>query len=357
MDRRIFLASLAALTASRAAGAQPTRKSDPVMDRRIFLASLAALTASRAAGAQPTRKVYRIGILSNRPTSDLVGPQPRAPSAIALLRGLRELGYIYGEHFVTEARGSDGKPDRVAALAAELVRLQVDVILAPSAAIPALKQATSTIPVIMTAANDPVAQGYVQSLGHPGGNITGFSFQSVETTGKLLELLKELVPGPAPLAMIWTRPGIANWRAAEAAAREKGWKLLSFEIRDVEEIEGAFQAATAARAGAVLVSASSVLFPHARRVTELAARSRLPAMYELDSYVEAGGLISYGPDINDIWQRSAVFVDKILKGTKPADLPIEQPTKFELVINLKTAKALGITIPSSLLLRADEVIQ
>jgi putative ABC transport system substrate-binding protein len=328
-----------------------------VIDRRTFLAGLAAVAVSRAAGAESARKIYRIGILGNAVASDMVGPQPRNPSTIALLRGMRDLGYVYGDQFVTEPRGSESKPERFPSLAAELVRLQVDVIVAPGYALPALKQATSTIPVVMTAANDPVAQGYVQSLGHPGGNFTGLSFQSVETTGKLLELLKELVPGAAPVAVIWNKSGIVNWRAAEAAARERGWKLLSLEIREVDEIEGAFRAATGARAGAVLVFAAGLLFPHARRVVGLAAKSRLPAMYELRPYVEAGGLISYGADINDLWRQAAVYVDKILKGAKPADLPVEQPTKFELVINLKTAKALGLTILQSLLLRADEVIQ
>jgi putative ABC transport system substrate-binding protein len=328
-----------------------------VIDRRTFLAGLTALAASRVTLAQPARKVYRIGILSLATTSDLVGPEPRSPSAAALLRGLRELGYIYGEHFVTEPRGVEGKPERFSSLAAELVRVQVDVIVATGAALPALQHATSLLPIVMAASNDPVAQGYVQSLGRPGGNITGLSFQSLETTGKLLELLKELVPGTAPVAVIWNKAGIVNWRAAETAARERGWKLLSLEIRDADEIEGAFRAATAARAGAVLVFAASILFPRARRVAELANKTRLPTMYELRPYVEAGGLISYGPDINDIWRRAAVYVDKILKGTKPGDLPVEQPTKFELVINLKTAKALGITVPQSLLLRADEVIQ
>ena len=328
-----------------------------MIDRRTFLAGLTVLAASRGAPAQPARKVYRIGILSLATTSDLVGPQPRSPSAAALLHGLRELGYIYGEHFVTEPRGVEGKPERFSSLAAELVRLQVDVIVATGAALPALKQATSMIPIVMAASNDPVAQGYVQSLGRPGGNITGLSFQSLETTGKLLELLKELVPVAAPVAVIWNKAGIVNWRGAATAARERGWKLLSLEIRDADEIEGAFRAATAARAGAVLVFAASILFPRAQRVAELANKTRLPTMYELRPYVEAGGLISYGPDINDIWRRAAVYVDKILKGTKPGDLPVEQPTKFELVINLKTAKALGIPVPQSLLLRADEVIQ
>ena len=326
-----------------------------MIDRRAFIGSLAVgiLAMPQAATAQSARKVYRIGILSVGATSILVGPQPQSPSAIAFLRGMGELGYVYGQHFVTEPRGTEGKPERSPGLAAELVRLQVDVIVAAGPALPALKQATTTIPIVMAAASDPVGSGYVQSLGHPGGNITGLSLQATETTGKRLELLKEIVPGAAAVAVIWNESGVADWRAAEAAARERGWKLLSLEIRDADEIERAFRAATEARAGAVLVLAASVLFPHARRVAELAAKSRLPAMYDLRPYAEAGGLISYGPDIIDIWRRSAVYVDKILKGANPADLPIEQPTKFELVINLKTAEALGLTIPQSLRVQAE----
>ena len=331
------------------------------MDRRAFIGSLAlgTLAMPRAAGAQPARKVYRIGILgSSATTSDLVGPQPQNPFFNALLRGLRELGYVYGEHFVTEPRGGEGKPERFPSLAAELVRLQVDVIVSAGPALPALKLATSTIPVVMGGAGDPVGSGFVQSLARPGGNFTGLSLQLVETTPKRLELLKELVPGAAPVAVLWDpRAGLLSWQAAEAAARERGWKLLSLEIRDAAEIEGLFKAATDARAGALLVFAAGFLFPHARRVAELAARSRLPAMYELRPYVEAGGLISYSTDLIEIWRRAAVFVDKILKGAKPAALPVEQPTKFELVVNMRAAKALGLTIPPSILLRADQVIE
>ncbi len=330
------------------------------MDRREFTARLAlvALAVSGAVSAQPVRKVYRIGILGVGTTSDMAGPQPSWPSTKALLGGMRDLGYVYGEQYVTEPRGAGGNPDRFPALAAELVRLKVDVILAGGGpALPALRQATTTIPIVMAASGDPVADGYVQSLAHPGGNITGLSLQSTETTAKRLELLKELVPGPAPVAVLWDRGSNQSWKATEVFARERGWKILPVEIRDANAIEAAFKMATDGHANAVLVFAAGVLFPRAPRVAELAARSRLPAIYELRQYVDAGGLISYGANINQIWRQAAGFVDKILKGAKPGDLPIEQPTKFELVINLKTAKALGLSIPQSLLLRADEVIQ
>jgi putative ABC transport system substrate-binding protein len=329
------------------------------MNRRAFLggATLWLLGPPHVVLAQPARKVSRIGILGLASTADLSGPHPKSRSAEAFLRGLRELGYVYGEHFVTEARGAEARPERFPALAADLIRLRVDVIVATGPALRPLKQATSTIPVVMAASADPVADGLVQSLGRPGGNITGLSLQSVETTGKRLELLKELVPGAALVAIILNRTNHLNRQAAEAAAQAQRVRVLPIEINDAGELEGAFKTATAARAGAVLVFAAGVLYPHARRVAELAARYRLPALYELRQYVEAGGLISYGAEINDIWQRAAAFVDKILKGTRPADLPIEQPSEFELVINLKTAQALGLTIPPSLRLRADEVLQ
>jgi putative ABC transport system substrate-binding protein len=329
------------------------------MDRRVFIGSLAPwiLAVPRITLAQPARKVYRIGILSLYATSDAVGSLPRNLSLNALLRGLRDLGYVYGEHFVTEVRGAEGRPERYPSLAAELVRLQVDLIVAPGSALPALKQATSTIPIVMGAANDPVGEGLVGSLGRPGGNITGLSLQTVELTGKRLELLKELVATAALVAVLWHRASLLSWQTTEAAARKRGWTLLSLEVRDGSKIEEAFKAATDARAGALLVFASGPLIPHARRVADLAAWSRLPAMYELRVFCDSGGLISYGADLIESWQRAAVFVDKILKGAKPADLPIEQASKFELVINLKTAKALGLTIPQSMLLRADEVIQ
>ena len=329
-----------------------------MMKRRALIGAGALWAVSRAASAQSTRKVFRIGILSSSDTTaNMVGPQPRNAAINALLRGLRELGYVYGEHFVTEPRGGEGKPERYAGLAAELVGARVDVIVAAGPALNALKQATSTLPIVMAASGDPVGEGLVQSLGHPGGNFTGLSSQSADLTGKRLELLKQIAHSGGPVAVLWDRTVLSQWQAAEAAARAQGWKLLSLEIRDAGELETAFKAATAARAGAVLVVASGPLIGHARQVAELAARSRLPAMYSQRRYVDEGGLICYSTALSYTWWRAAAFVDKILKGAKPADLPIEQPTKFNLVINTKAALALGLTIPPQLLLRADEVIQ
>ncbi len=330
------------------------------MHRRDLCVRLAlfVLAASGIATAQPQRRIYRLGILGIGATSDMVGAQPNSPSTKALIGGLRDLGYVYGEHYVIEARGASGNPDRFPALAAELVRLNLDVILAGGgASVPALKQVTTTVPIVMAASADPVGDGYVQSLARPGGNITGLSLQSIETTAKRLDLIKQLVPGAAPVAVFWNGASIQSSRMAEAIAHERGWKILPIEIPHAGAIEAAFKAASDGNANAVLVFAAGVLFPRARRVAELAARNRLPAMYELRQYVDEGGLISYGPNITEIWRQAAGFVDKILKGAKPDDLPIEQPTRFELVVNLKAAKALNLTIPQSIVLRADDVKQ
>jgi putative tryptophan/tyrosine transport system substrate-binding protein len=330
------------------------------MYRRVFLGrlTLGALAVAQVAPAQPTRKVARIGVLTvGSTTSDMVGPQPRSAPVNALLRGLHELGYVYGEHFVTEARGGEGRPERFPELAAELVGLRMDVVVAPGPMLSALKQATSTIPIVMAGALDPIAQGLVKSLGQPGGNFTGFSLQSADTAAKRLELVKELVPTAKLVAVLWERTVLLHWQVAEAAARERGWKLLPIEIRDAGAIEGAVRAATDARAGALLVLAGGILYPQSRRIAELVTKSRLPAIYSLRPQVEAGGLMSYGADPVEIWRRAAVFVDKILKGANPAHLPVEQPTKFELVINLKAAKSIGLTIPQSVLLRVDHVVQ
>jgi putative ABC transport system substrate-binding protein len=330
------------------------------VDRRAFLGTLVGglLAAPLATEAQKAGKVWRIGVIAYAPTTaDMVGPDPKPSAVNALLRGLRELGYVYGQHFVTESRGAEGKPERFPGLVAELISLQVDVIVAVSASLPAVKQATSTIPVVFPGTTDPVGAGYAKSLARPGGNFTGLSFQSLELVVKRLELLKQLVPTGGPVAVLWDRAFPGQWAAVEAAARERRWKLLSLPILDVSEVDGAFRTATKARAGALLVTAGLALDPHPQRVADLAATHRLPAMYAFRFYVERGGLACYAPDLVEVWRAAAAFVDKILKGAKPGDLPVEQPTKYELVINLKTAKALGLTIPQSLLLRADRVIE
>jgi putative ABC transport system substrate-binding protein len=334
------------------------------MERRAFLGHLAlgAIATPGAVLAQPARRVFRIGVMSARlSASEIAGPEPRDPHAVALLRGLRELGYVYGEHFVTEPRGGEGRQERFAGLATELVRLQVDVIVAGGPLLPALKSATSEIPVVMAGAADPVLDGFVQSLRRPGGNFTGLSLQLVESIGKRLELAQELAPTAGPVAVLWSRTDRSRpsqaWLAAEAAAKQRGWKLVSLEIQDSAEIEGAFRTAAEARAGSLIVHPTGLLDRQAPRIAKLASKYRLPAVYGLRHYVESGGLMFYAADSVDVFRRAAVFVDKILKGAKPADLPVEQPTKFELVINLKAARSIGLAIPQSILARADEVIR
>jgi putative ABC transport system substrate-binding protein len=287
----------------------------------------------------------------------MLGPQPRNDFVRALVDGLRDLGYVYGEQFVTEARGAEGRADRYPALIAELLQLKVDLIVGVGAAVRDLKAATSTVPIVTPGVDDPVGFGFVQSLARPGGNITGLSFQSVDLIGKQLELLREVASQGAPLAVLWDHLSTLSWDAAQAAAHVRGWKLLSLKVQDPEELDGAFARAIRAQAGALLVVGGVLLDPQFRRVAELANKNRLSSMYRFRFQVAAGGLMSYGPNLVDMWRRAAAYVGKILKGAKPGDLPVEQPTKFELVINLKTAKALGLTIPPSLLLRADEVIQ
>ncbi len=329
-----------------------------MMKRRNLLSASGLCLAALASLAQPVRKVYRIGILSvGASPADLAWPNPTNPPYAALLGGLRALGYVYGEHFVTEPHGAEGQVERFPGLVAELIRLQVDVVVAAGPALAACKQATSTLPIVMAGAEDPVGLGVVKSLARPGTNFTGLSNQSVEAAVKKLEMLKEMVPGGAPVAVLWDPAALLTWHAVQAAARQRGWKLLSFEVHDAAEMEASIKAAAAKKAGALL-PVGGLAFRHAKRIAELAFTSRLPAAFS-GRQLQLGdaAVLSYGADINVIWRRAATFVDKILKGAKPADLPVEQPTKFELVINVKTAKALGITIPQSLLLRADEVIQ
>ncbi len=330
-----------------------------MIDRRRLLRCMAGslLAMPPVVSAQPTRRVHRVGMLGvGYTTADMAGPQPRSGPAKAMLVGMRELGYVYGEDFVTEPRSPQGQVERFPALIAELVDLPVDVIVAAGPALAALKRATTTMPIVMAGAEDPVGLGVVKSLAHPGTNFTGLSNQAVEATVKRLEILKEIVPAAAPVAVLWDPESLLSWQALDAAARQRGWKLLSFEVRDLAGIEAAIKAASAARAGALL-PAGGLVFRHARRIAELAAASRLPAFYSNPVQVGDAGLIFYGADLSVIWHRAAAFVDKILKGAKPADLAVEQPTKFNLVVNLKVARAIGVRIPSAILLRADEVVE
>jgi putative ABC transport system substrate-binding protein len=263
-----------------------------------------------------------------------------------------------------EVRDAEGKLERFPALAAELVALKVDVIVAPSTpAALAAKQATKTIPIVFASVVDPVTTGLVTSFARPGGNVTGLSFLSPELVGKCLELLTQAVPGVSRVAALWQPGGLPErtekdiLKRAEVAARALGVRLQFVEARGPADIDRAFSDMTRARAGALTVLPYSMLLNERRRLVDLAIKHQLPAVYGGREFVDAGGLMAYGPDLADSWRRAATYVDKILKGTKPADLPVEQPTKFELMINLKTAKALGLTIPPSLLGRADEVIQ
>ena len=325
---------------------------------RAFLTTLGLglLAVPLAAGAQQAGRVPQIGFLTVPSRSN------RAPNLDAFLQGLRELGWVEGQNIVIESRWAEGRADRLPDLAAELVRLKVDVILAAGTAVAvAAKNATSTIPIVVPTMSDPVGLGLVASLARPGGNVTGLSYSfGREIFSKQLELLKETVPKVRRVAILANpaNPSHAGAiRDMKVAARSLGVQLQLLEARGLNEFDGAFAAMARERAGALLVVSDPVFDFHRTRLADLAAKSRLPAMYGLRTPTEVGGLMSYGVDIRDHFRRAATYVDKILKGTKPADLPVQQPTKFEMVINLKTAKALGLTIPQSLLLRADEVIQ
>ena len=307
-----------------------------------------------ATAQQPT-KVPRIGFLGAASTSAI------AARIEGFRHGLRELGYIEGKNVVVEWPSAEGKPDRLPALAAELVRLKVDLIVSV-APLPtrSAKEATSTIPIVMTQDPDPIGTGFVASLARPGGNITGLSTLAPEISGKQLELLKEIVPRLSRVAVLGTstQPGNAQaLREVELAAKAFRVKHQSLDVFDSKDIETAFRAASKGRADAVLVLGGPVLNSHRTQIADLAAKNRLPAIYERREYVEAGGLMTYGVSITDLDRRAATYVDKILKGTKPADLPVEQPKKFEFIINLKAAKQIGLTIPPNVLVRADKVIR
>jgi putative ABC transport system substrate-binding protein len=322
---------------------------------RVLALVVALAIAPLAADAQPAAKVYRIGLLGGTPPT----AEPRLWEGF--FQGLRELGYVEGQNILIEGRWYGEQTERLPALAAELVRLKVDVIVAGAPPAPeAAQRATSTIPIVFASHGDPVGSGLVASLARPGGNVTGLSILSPELVGKQLQLLKEAVPRISRVAVLWN-PTIPIQelvlREAEVAARSLKVQLQVLEARAPGDFASAFSAMTKDRAGGLISLGGSIFFAQRTRIAELAAQSRLPAMYGQREYAEAGGLMAYGASIRENWRRAATYVDRLLKGAKPADLPVEQPTKFELVINLKTAKALGLTIPQSLLLRADEVIQ
>jgi putative ABC transport system substrate-binding protein len=323
---------------------------------KIMCAGLAAvfalLAAPHAAPAQQSGKTARVGILFFV-TSPLLDE--------AFRQGLRELGYVEGQNIAIEYRSAEGKSERLPGLAAELVRLKVDVIVSASPpATEAAKRATSTVPIVFALSGDPVAAGLVASLARPGGNITGLATISGEVVGKQLELLKRVAPKVSRVAVLQnpSNPGHAlTLPQAEGAARALGVQLQVLKARTPSEIEVAFAAMRSQRADGALVLRDAMFREQRAQIVALAAKSRLPAVYGLREEAEAGGLMAYGASVPQLFRRAATYVDKILKGAKPADLPVEQPTKFELVINLKTAKALGLTIPPSLLGQADQVIQ
>jgi putative ABC transport system substrate-binding protein len=307
-----------------------------------------------ATAQQPT-KVPRIGFL--------LATSPSAISARveAFRQGLRELGYVEGKNIVIEWRYAEGKLDRLLALAAELVRLKVDIIVTGGASSTrAAKEATTTIPIVMAQDPDPVASGFVASLARPGGNITGLASLSPELSGKRLELLKEIVPKLSRVAVLGTSTipdNALSLKEMELAAGALGVQLQFLDVLSSKDIETAFRAASKGRASALLVLQSPLSSFHRAEIADLAVKSRLPAMYPQSDYMDAGGLMFYGANTTDLYRRAATYVDKILKGRKPADLPVEQPTKFEFIINLKAAKQIGLTIPPNVLARADKVIR
>jgi putative ABC transport system substrate-binding protein len=307
------------------------------------------------AGAQQPAKVPRIGYLSGS------GPSVLADRIEAFRQGLRELGYVEGKNLVIEWRFAEGKIDRLPELAAELVRLKVDVIVSPGPLVTRpLKEATSTVPIVMAQDTDPVGSGFIASLARPGGNITGLATLAPEVGGKQLELLKEIAPKISRVAVIGnsTIQGDAQaLRETVLAAGSLDVYLRYLDVLDPKDIETAFRTAAKGRADALLLLGNPILNAHRKQIVELAVKHRLPATYTRPEYIEAGGLMYYGTNYNELFRRAATYVDKILKGAKPAELPVEQPKKFELIINLKAAKQIGVTIPPNLLARADRVIK
>jgi len=324
-----------------------------MMDRRAFIAgTLALLVVPLAAEAQAPRRIARIGVLSAGAASDA--------RVEDLRRELLELGYVEGQNLSTTYRWADGRLDRLPELAAELVAGTPDVIIAIGPAVWAAKQATSSVPIVIAFSGDPVSNGVVSNLARPGGNITGFSYMSTDLAAKRLELLNQMLTAHSRIAILYNpdEPATApEMRQTEAAARTIGVTLYPLAARRVDDLEALFAAAIRERVHGLLVFTHGFAVLHQGRIIELAARQRLPTMYGWRDFVRDGGLMSYGPDLQVIIRRAASYIDRIVRGERPGNLPVEQPTKFELVINLKTANALGLTIPPSVLARADEVIQ
>jgi ABC-type uncharacterized transport system substrate-binding protein len=324
------------------------------MRRREFITLLGGAMASwpLAVGAQQTAKLPRLGFL----TAGAGGP-----GLPALLEGLRQLGWIEGKTIVIEYRYAENRNDRLPELAAELVHLNVDVIVAAGTLAPlAAKHATTTIPIVMTSAGDPLGSGLVASLAQPGGNVTGLSLMMSDVSGKRLELLKELVPGLSPVAVLWNStnpyPTIV-FKETQDAARKLGIEVQPLEVKGPADFATVFGLARQKRPDAFFTIDDPLTVSQLNQILDFAAANRLPAMYALREYVAAGGLMAYGASVPDLYHRAATYVDKILRGAKPGELPVEQPTKFELVINLKTAKTLGLIVPQTLLVAADEVIE
>jgi putative ABC transport system substrate-binding protein len=331
-----------------------------VTTRRAFIRAIccALVTVPFATNAQPRNAIARIGLLAPNLTGN-----PRTVEAF--LQGLRDLGYVEGRNVVIEYRSADGKTERLPALAAELVALKVDLIVATGGTLAALhaKQAAGSLPVVFIAVGDPVTSGLVSGLGRPGGNVTGLSLLFPELIGKDLEQLKRAVPGISRVAVLW-QPGFApeaaakrNLEEANVAARALGVQLQFAEARSPADIDRVFGTISRSRVDALSVQSTPLFIGERKRLVALAAKNRLPTVFPFRDYVDVGGLMSYGPDLADMFRRAASYVDRILKGANPGDLPVEQPTKFELVINVNTANALGLTIPQSMLAQADEIIR
>jgi len=312
-------------------------------------------TMALGSAAQQPAGISRIGFLATTSASNI------SARLEAFRQRLRELGYVEGKNIVIEYRYAEGKLERLPELAVELVRLKVDVIVTVSSAVLAAKKASATIPIVFALASDPVGSGLVSSLARPGGNITGLSIMAPDLDGKRLELLKEAFPKVVRVAFLWGGSSGARGNLPltelEAVAKALGLKLLSLPVRSLDDFEGAFARAKKERAQALITAVGGLINAQQRQVLEFAAKNRLPAMYPISQWVEAGGLMSYAPNQADQWRRAADFVDKILKGTKPADIPVEQPTKFEFIVNLKAAEQIGLAIPTKVLARADKVIR